>query len=523
LQLTGTSFIGGRRGRGGTRTFHASDRLAGAPLDPAYRAASDSEVDDAVRLAADAAPLYGALSGRAKANFLGEMAGRIEGIADQLAARTPLETGLPEGRIRQETARAVGQLRMFADLVAEGSWVDARIDHGDPSRKPLPKPDIRSMLRALGPIATFAVSNFPIAFSAAGGDAAAALAAGNPVVLKAHPAHPGTAEIVAGAVRAAVEACGLPEGTFSLLYDDGIDVGRRLVAHRGIKGVAFTGSRAAGRALMDLAAARPEPIPVFAEMSSVNPVFILPGALAARGPEIAQGLKASVTLGVGQFCTCPGLVFLPDSPAAEAFEAEFVKLMQESPAAAMLTDAISENYARGLDRLADKPAVQVLCRAAGTGGPAVLATDVTSFLADDELAEELFGPSTLLVRGVGRETAMAAAASLEGQLTATIHATHEELSGWSELAALLTTRAGRVIYNGFPTGVEVCHAMVHGGPYPATSDGRETSVGSAAIFRFTRRVCFQNFPDAALPAELQEANPLGIRRLIDGTISEATS
>ena len=517
MKLLGTSLIGGRRGQAGARTFHASNRATGSPLEPVYSVATAAEVDAAVSRAAAAAPIYGALSGGKKAVFLRCMADKIEAATDDLAARAPLETGLAEGRIRQETGRTVGQLRMFAELVAEGSWVDARIDHADSQRKPIPKPDVRSMLRPLGPIVTFAVSNFPIAFSAAGGDAAAALAAGNPVVVKAHPAHPGTAEIVAGAVHEAVVECGLPEGTFSLLYDDGIEVGRSLVTHPYIKGVAFTGSRAAGRALMDLAAARPEPIPVFAEMSSVNPVFILPGAMAQRGAEIARGLQASVTLGVGQFCTCPGLVFIPDSAASDAFLAELSRAMQQSPAAAMLSDSISGSYTQGVDKLAAQAGVEVLCRVPGTGGPAVLATDIRTFLANKELSGEVFGPCTLIVRGIDHAKALAAAELLEGQLTATIHGTEDELPAWRDLVERLAEKAGRVLYNGFPTGVEVCHAMVHGGPYPATSDGRYTSVGSAAIFRFTRRVCFQNFPDAALPAELQEANPCGIRRLVDGT------
>ena len=519
--LTGRSIIGSQAGGGGEPSIFGINPATGESLQPGYAAVSESELDQAAELAADAFEVFGKSTGAARAAFLREIANNIEAIGDDLAKRAPQETGLPEGRIRMETGRTCGQLRLFASVAEEDSWVDARIDHADPGREPVPKPDVRSMERPLGPVAVFCASNFPLAFSVAGGDTAAALAVGCSVVVKAHHSHPGTAELVGQAVSTAVRDCDLPEGTFSLLYGPGREIGSALVRHPAIKAAGFTGSRAGGQALMKLAAERPEPIPFYAEMSSINPVFILPGALAERSEQLATGLHGSMTLGVGQFCTNPGLTILDGNADIEPFVAKLAELVGGSPGATMLNPGIHSAYGSGADALGRNEAVERValgqaedsqCQA----GAALFRTSADAFLGDESLASELFGPSTLVLTHDGTDKMLALARSLEGQLTATVHGTEADLEANRELLDVLEGRVGRVVINGFPTGVEVCHAMVHGGPFPATSDGRSTSVGTRAIHRFTRAVCYQGFPDALLPAELQEGNPLGIRRMIDG-------
>lgn len=518
--ISGTSIIGSDRGGARDVGARASNPASGEELEPFFSEASSGEVDSAAALAAEAAIPFGKLSGRSKALFLRAIAAEIEGLGDALVERATAETALPAARIQGERGRTCGQLRMFADLVEDGSWVDARIDHADPDRQPVPKPDTRSMLRPLGPVAVFCASNFPLAFSVAGGDTASALAAGNPVIVKAHSAHPGTAELIGNAVRAAVEKCGLPEGVFSLLFGGGRSVGAALVKDSRVKAVGFTGSRAGGRALMDLAAARDEPIPVYAEMSSINPVFVLPGAMAERGEAIATGLHGSVTLGVGQFCTNPGLVMV-DGAVGGAFLEALRKLMGDTAAATMLTSGICEAYRGGVAELAARDGVEVLVSGDGEGNAAAAAvfkTDAATFLAGGGIGDEVFGPATLLVTHEGREQMLELARSLEGQLTATLHGTEQDLKEYAELLQVLETRVGRLVVNAFPTGVEVGHSMVHGGPYPATSDGRSTSVGTQAIYRFARPVCYQGFPQGALPDEVTDANPLGVRQLVDGVL-----
>jgi alpha-ketoglutaric semialdehyde dehydrogenase len=479
-------------------------------------------VERAAHLAAKAFTSYSRASGKEKAVFLREIAKRLEGITDALVIRTNQEAGLAEARIRSEAARTVFQMRLFADVVEEGSWVRARLDKGDAERKPT-KPDLRSMWRPLGPVVVFGASNFPLAYSVAGGDTASAFAAGNPVIVKAHPAHPGTSELVAAEILAAARACGMPEGIFSLLFDAGTEVGTALVKHPLVRAVGFTGSQRGGRALMNLAAARPAPIPVFAEMGSTNPVFILPGALAARGEQIAEGLHGSVTLGAGQFCTKPGMVFLPGGKEAKDFSQSLSKRMGESSAQVMLTPQIQSAYA-GLVGARSKISKVALAAegesAAGEPGvrgvPAMFTVEAGDFLREPELGEEVFGPATLVVSCGSREQMMEIARGLHGHLTATLHGTDEDLREYRELVEILEQKAGRLVFNGFPTGVEVGHAIVHGGPHPATSDGQSTSVGSQAIYRFARPVCYQNFAGAALPDELKDGNPLGIWRMKDG-------
>ena len=522
-ELLGKSIIGFQQGLG-EATIFGINPATGESLQPGYAAASEDELERAAELATGAFATFGKSSGADRAAFLRKIADNIEGIVDDLAALAPQETGLPEGRIRMETGRTCGQLRLFASVVEDGSWVDARIDHADPERAPVPKPDTRSMERPLGPVAVFCASNFPIAFSVAGGDTAAALAAGCPVIVKAHHSHPGTAELVGQAVSAAVKECGLLEGTFSLLYGPGREIGQALAQHPSIKAAGFTGSRAGGQSLMKLAADRPEPIPFYAEMSSINPVFILPEALAKRGEALATGLHGSLTLGVGQFCTNPGLTIAANDASLEPFVSKLAELVGGSPGATMLNPGISDAYDSGANTLGGNNAVDSVAQGESGEGQcqaraALFRTTADAFLADESLGAELFGPSTLVVTHDGTDKMLALARSLEGQLTATVHGTDADLEANRELLDVLETRAGRVLINGFPTGVEVCHSMVHGGPYPATSDGRSTSVGSNAIHRFTRAVCYQSFPDTLLPAELQEANPLGIRRMVDGVTS----
>jgi 2,5-dioxopentanoate dehydrogenase len=523
-KLSGRSLLGFREGSGNGEPHYATDPTTGRSLQPGFISPTEEEVELAVRLAADAFPSYRRTSGSERAAFLRKIAEKIEAVAPDIIERAGKETALPQARLQGETARTCGQLRLFAQVAEEGSWVNARIDHADPNRKPLPKPDIRSILHPLGPVVVFGASNFPLAFSVAGGDTASALAGGNPVIVKAHAAHPGTSELVGRAVQEAVRACGLPEGVFSLLFGSGTQVGTRLMKHPLVKAGGFTGSRVAGRILMELAASRPEPIPFYAEMSSTNPVFILPGALRERGEQIAAGLHGSFTLGAGQFCTKPGMVFLPKGPDASQFGQKLGQLVAGSAPFHLLTKTIHESYASAIAKRKAGKQVNVVAEAPCSGaegfavGSLVFETEAERFL-DSDLESEIFGPTTLLVHHSSHDQALAIARSLEGHLTATIHGTEEDLRDCSDLIAILETKVGRLIVNGYPTGVEVTHAMVHGGPYPSTSDGRSTSVGSQAIFRFTRLVCYQNFPDTALPNELKDANPLGIWRMIDGELT----
>ena len=514
--LLGTSFIGHSRSTGTEPCGNAVQPGTGTLLDPPYLSATPEEVEHAMALAAAAFPAYSNQSGQTRAGFLRAIALEIESVVDDIVERGQLETALAEPRLRGETDRTTGQLRMFANLIEEGSWVDARIDRADPDRKPIPKVDLRSMQRPLGTVAVFCASNFPMAYSVAGGDTASALASGCPVVVIAHASHPGVAEIVANAVIRAAKLTRMPEGVFSVLYGGGRKVGQAVVGHPVIQAVGFTGSRAGGTALMDTAAKRKQPIPVYAEMSSVNPIVILPGALERGEEALAEVFFGSLTLGVGQFCTNPGLVFMPND-AGKKFLSKLKSLVEAGCPGMMLNAGICQSFADSKAAVASAAGVETLARSAteagpGQGAPAVFTVSIGDFLANESLQHEMFGPATLIVRGTLEEIE-AAIPYLEGQLTASLHATDAELAAHSSLVHALQQRAGRLIFNGFPTGVEVCNSIVHGGPFPATSDGRSTSVGTMAIFRFCRPVAWQSFPDAALPAELQEANPLGIKRL----------
>lgn len=527
--LSGRSIIGFREGQGRGELLYATNPKNGQRLPPGFVPADSEEIDLAVRLASEAFPVYSRISGRERAEFLRKIAAKIESIVADLVERAGYETALPPARLQAETARTCGQLRLFAEVAEEGSWVSARIDHADPDRKPLAKPDIRSMLRPLGPVVVFGASNFPLAFSVAGGDTASALAGGNPVIVKAHAAHPGTSELVGRAVQASVRECGLPEGVFSLLFGHGAQVGTTLMKHPLVKAGGFTGSRNAGRVLMDIAASRPEPIPFYAEMSSTNPVFILPGALRERGEAIAAALHASFTLGAGQFCTKPGMVFLPKGTDAQSFREKLQQLVTGSAPFHLLTPAIHSSYGAAIADRKTEARASVVAEGPpqdGDGGfsvsSALFEIDAVSFCGSN-LDQEIFGPTTLLVQHSTRAEVLKIAQELEGHLTATIHGTEKDLREFADLVAILETKVGRLVFNGFPTGVEVSHAMVHGGPYPSTSDGRSTSVGTRAIFRFARPVCYQGFPNEALPDELKDENPLGVWRMVEGKMTrEAT-
>jgi NADP-dependent aldehyde dehydrogenase len=521
MELRGDQIIGSRFSREGTDEFHAVNPVNGKTLAPPFCEATDGEVDRALRSAQGAFREYRKKSPQARAAFLERIGEEIMASGDDLIRRCTEETALAEARLKAERTRTVNQLKLFADVLLEGSWVEARIDTAIPDRQPVPKPDIRQMLIPLGPVGVFGASNFPLAFSVAGGDTASALAAGCPVVVKAHPAHPGTSEIVGRAIRKAAEATSMPEGVFSLLHGLSVEPGMAIVRHPLTRAVAFTGSFSGGRALYDAAASRLEPIPVYAEMGSTNPVILLPGALKERGDAIANGLAASVTLGAGQFCTNPGLVFVIQSEEAVRFIDRLAAELAAVPSAAMLSKNIKSAYDEGIKTLKKKQGVQLKykgkpgkgkCR----GVPHLLQTSLEPFLKHPRIAKEIFGPSTVVVTVKDGDQLLEAVSSLNGHLTASIHCSGDEIEAYPGLVSMLENRVGRLIVNGFPTGVEVCPAMHHGGPFPATTDLRTTSVGTAAIKRFVRPVCYQNFPSSLLPDALKDENPLNILRLVNG-------
>lgn len=509
--------------RQGDSKFFAADPSTGQQQAQPFSSASLQDVADACSLAESAFASFAALEPAIRAGFLEAIADGIMAIGDELIVTAMAETGLPRIRLEGERGRTTGQLRLFAAAVRQGDWLDATIDPAMPERTPLPRADLRRMNIALGPVAVFGASNFPLAFSVAGGDTASAFAAGCPVVVKGHPAHPGTGELVARAIQAAVAACGLHEGVFSYLPGPSNALGGALVADPRIKAVGFTGSRGGGLALMRIAADRPEPIPVFAEMSSINPVVLLPGALSERAEELGKAFVQSLTMGAGQFCTNPGLVIGLEGPDLDRFVKAAVDALKESQPAVMLTAGIHSSFEQGVAALADNSAVATLARGPAGEGPnrvcgALFATDAASFMADDSLSREVFGASSVLIRCRNLDEVAKAIEGLEGQLTATLQLAGSDGADAARILPLLQQKVGRVLANGWPTGVEVTHAMVHGGPFPATSDGRTTSVGTLAMTRFLRPVCYQDLPDELLPPALQAANPWNLNRRIDGKV-----
>ncbi len=502
------------------KTFHAINPATGAQIGPPFSESTADDVARAVARAHDAFAAYRARPAREHANLLRAIAREIDAAADVLTPTAHAETALPIARLDGERARTVNQLRLIADAVDDGTWLEARIDRGDPSRTPAPRPDLRRMLIPIGPVAVFGASNFPLAFGAAGNDTASALGAGCTVVYKAHPAQPGTSTLVAQAIDRAIATSGMPEGIFGMLHGWSNDVGMAMVQHPQIRAVGFTGSLRGGRALFDAAAARPVPIPVYAEMGSVNPVFVFPSALGDRCEQLAQTLAQSITLGVGQFCTNPGVVVAPATAGGEALRHALADALEGIAPGVPLYARLAGSYrdgiaqARAAGALSDSARDDELRMA-----PTLLTTDAESFVSDDALRQEIFGPASVFVSTGDVADFDRIVDAMEGQLTATIFANDEELSSHAGFVARLERKVGRIILNGVPTGVEVSPAMQHGGPYPASTDERTTSVGTASLSRFARPVCYQGFPDAALPEALRNANPLGIWRLVDGKLS----
>lgn len=519
MNLTGKMLIGGQSLGGKREALFAINPSTGQTLQPGYAGGDQAQVEQACALAWAAFDSYRETTPAQRAQLLETIAGEIEALGDALIERAMLETGLPQARLQGERARTCGQLRTFARTVLAGEWLDVRVDQAQPARQPLPRADLRQRQIPLGPVAVFGASNFPLAFSVAGGDTASALAAGCPVIVKAHSAHPGTSELVGQAIVRALEQCGLPAGVFALLFGSGRAVGQALVSDARIKAVGFTGSRAGGLALCQSAQQRAEPIPVYAEMSSTNPVFLLPAALQSRGDALAQGFVGSLTLGAGQFCTNPGLLVAVQGPALEQFVATAADLLQHSAAQTMLTPGIWAAYQDGVDSLsrhASTVAKGVLPTGPNQCQTQLLRVSAAEYLANPALQAEVFGAAALIVQCRDEAERLQLAEALEGQLTATLQLDDDDIALARSLLPVLERKAGRILVNGWPTGVEVCDAMVHGGPFPATSDVRSTSVGTAAIHRFLRPVCYQDLPDALLPAALKHANPQGLPRLLDG-------
>jgi len=521
MHISGDMIIGRSAVRGQLGTIKAINPALNAEIEPAFGLGGDEELQRACALAEQAFDPYRAKSPEQRARFLESIADRIMDLGPALIERSMQETGLPQARLEGERGRTCNQLRLFAKVLRDGRWQSATIDNAMPERTP-PRSDLRLRKIGLGPVAVFGASNFPLAFSVAGGDTASALAAGCPVVVKAHSAHLGTSELVARAVQAAAIECDMPEGVFSMLIGAGVEIGQGLAAHPAIKAIGFTGSRSGGVALMKTAAARKEPIPVYAEMSSINPVFLLPGALA--NDKLPQAFADSLTLGAGQFCTNPGLLIALDSDALKQFVARTAAALEAKGAATMLTPGIHKAYVSGVSALSKVDGVQLVAQGQTTDMPCAAQAflhqvDAQAFLANPALEAEVFGPSSLLVRCRDEAEMLAVAEHIEGQLTAAFHATADDRALAAKLLPVMERKAGRLLFNGFGTGVEVCHAMVHGGPFPATSDSRTTSVGASAIDRFTRPVCYQDVPSYLLPEALADENPQQIPRVVNGDLA----
>ncbi len=519
--MDGSFLIGARAVTTDTR-FTGFDPAADTPLAPDFAAADASHVEQACLLADAAFDVFRDTAPEDRATFLETIANNIEGLGDALIVRAMQESGLPRGRLEGERGRTMGQLRQFATLLRAGRWTNVVIDPAQPERAPLPRPDLRQRRVGIGPVAVFGASNFPLAFSVAGGDTASALAAGCPVVAKGHPAHPGTSALVGRAIADAVAACGLPEGVFSLLQGPSNDLGAALVTDPRIAAVGFTGSRSGGLALVRLAQARPVPIPVYAEMSSINPVLLFPAALDARAEALGKAYVASLTMGSGQFCTNPGVVIAVKGDALDRFAAAATAALSAAEPQVMLTPGIHAAYDSGVATLTQAPAVEALARGtapagANRGQAALFRTTARDFLANAALGHEVFGAASIIVAADDVDQMRSVLAQVEGQLTITLHLDDADAALAAPLMPLIERKAGRILANGWPTGVEVSPAMVHGGPFPATSDVRTTSVGTTAIERYLRPVCYQDLPDSLLPAAVQGANPWHLPRLVDGT------
>jgi NADP-dependent aldehyde dehydrogenase len=522
--ITGKNYIGNRLAASGSKTYKTFNPTMNVENTTDFVEASTEEINEAVFLATNAYITYNSKSGNEKARFLNTIADEILALGESLIETYCSESGLPAGRANGERGRTIGQLRAFAALLADGSWVDATIDTAQPDRTPMPKTDLRKMLVPLGPVVVFGASNFPLAFSTAGGDTAAALAAGCPVIVKSHPMHAGTSEMVSSAVIKAAEATGMPNGVFSNLNSSGIEVGVQLVKHPQVKAVGFTGSIRGGRALYDIAAQRDEPIPVFAEMGSINPVVLLPKALENRAADLANTYAGSITVGAGQFCTNPGLLIGIESDGLTNFIKGLSEEIVKIEPSCMLHPNIIGAYERNKQTAIDQEGLVV---AADYGSEvnvnyarqAVVTVEGKTFLKNTTLHNEVFGPFSMVVKCKDVSQLHEIISNLEGQLTGTIIGDNDEMAEYPNVIVALQNRVGRIIFNGVPTGVEVCPSMQHGGPYPASTDSRFTAVGTGSIKRWVRPFSFQNWPDDLLPNELKNANPLGIQRLVNNNIS----
>jgi len=519
--ITGKNFIGNEHSNRGDNTFKTFDPKLNLETEHVFYEASITEIDQAVELAWDAFKEFQLISGSDKAKFLRQIANEIEALGEDLVNVYCQETGLPEGRARGERGRTCFQLRTFADLVEEGSWVNATIDTAIPDREPLPKSDIRKMSVPIGPIAVFGASNFPLAYSTAGGDTASALASGCPVVVKSHPMHAGTGELVASAIIKAAKNTGMPNGVFSNLNSSGIEVGQQLVQHPKIKGVGFTGSIAGGRALFNMASQREEPIPVFAEMGSINPVVLLPGALNEGSAQWAKTYASSITLGTGQFCTNPGLIIGIAGDGLDNFIDGLSQEILKIAPSCMLHPGIVERYGANKNKMLAMDNISITANFESEVAPnhaqqAIVTVQGKNFLENPKLGEEVFGPFSMVVKCSNEKELEAVISALDGQLTGTVIAQDKELNKYSGIVEALKNRVGRLIFNGVPTGVEVCPSMQHGGPYPASTDSRFGAVGIHAIERWVRPMSYQDWPNSALPNALKNENPLGIDRLVNG-------
>ncbi|MDR6610193.1 aldehyde dehydrogenase (NADP(+)) [Pseudomonas synxantha] len=520
MQLTGNLLIGARDVGASEGTMKALNPATNQPIEPAFALGGPTEVDRAATLADEAFDAYSHTSLAVRAAFLEHIADNLDRVRETLAARAALETGLPQAQLEDEALKATTQFRQFADVVRKGRFLQLAIDPEQPERQPRPRMDHRLQKIAIGPVAIFGASNFPIAYSVAGGDTASALAAGATVILKAHNAHPGASEIQARAIREAVQACGLPEGVFSMVRGSGNAIGEALVDHPLIKAVTFTGSEQGGMALYRRAQLRTDPIPVFAEMTSVNPTFILPQALAERGAQIGDGFVERMLVNVGQACLKPAILVAIEGTGFEALRHAMSKRVSEAPARTMLTPGIHAAYLSGLCAIENAGARLVAVGSTSTaevdGRSALFEVDGQRFLAEPLLSQEVFGPSALLVKVRDEAELLRVARSFKGQLSATLHLEQDDLPLARRLLPPLERRTGRIVVNAFAHPQEVCFATVHGGPFPATSDSRFTSVGMTSIERFLRPVAYQGFPDALLPEPLRDGNPLGLPRLVDG-------
>jgi NADP-dependent aldehyde dehydrogenase len=522
MTIAGNMIIGQELVQGSKKAIYGINPATGENLEPAYLGGGAQEVERACALAEQAFDAYRETDLETRAKFLEQIAANLAANGAAIVGRAGLESGLPKARLEGELGRTMNQLKLFAEEVRAGRWLGVKIDTAMPERTPLPRSDLRLRHIPLGPVAVFGASNFPLAFSVAGGDTASALAAGCPVVVKGHSAHPGTSELVGRAIQAAVKSSDLPEGTFSLLFGSGADIGSALVADSRVKAVGFTGSRSGGVALMKIAAARAEPIPVYAEMSSINPVYLLPEALKSRADSIATGFVNSLLMGSGQFCTNPGLLIVKEAPELDAFINKVGELISAATPTTMLTPGIHQAYESGVTKLQGNANVQMLAKAQEPSGPnqccaRLFVTTAQAFFKDHALRDEVFGSSSLIIRCKSDEEVIELTNSLEGQLTATVLMDKADNQAFiKKLLSVLERKVGRILFNGYPTGVEVCHAMVHGGPFPATSDSRTTSVGTEAIWRFLRPVCYQDVPADLLPPALKDQGGWSVPKLING-------